>query len=380
MKRFLSLFAILATSLTVVACGGNDQQAQAPAQNQPQTPAASNQAALPPVTDNVTVADSNVDLSDFAIGMITDQGGINDQSFNQSAWEGLQRLQASTGAGISNMESANEAAIGPNLDMMIDLDKDIIWTIGFLTEVPLSQAAAINPQQMYGIIDFDFGADTPNNIINVVFRENEASFLAGYMAARTSETGQIGFIGGMQGLVIDRFEFGFRAGAEYAAAVHGFDIDVAVQYVGNFFDDAAARAIATTMYANGADIIFAAAGGAGQGVIDTAIDMNRFVIGVDRDQRDLAPNNMITSVMKFVGEAIYDVSQRVANLENLGGTTLVYGLAEEGVGLTPFDGGTAELVEREVFDATMEVSDRIINGEVSVPANEAEFNDFMNTL
>lgn len=379
MKRYLSLFAVVATSLTLVACGGNNNnQAPAPAPAAPIVDSTPAPAPAAPVTDEGT--STGIDLSDFAVGMVTDQGGINDQSFNQSAWEGLQRLNQSTGVNIGNLESANEAAVGPNLDMMIDLDKDLIWTIGFLTATPLSQAATINPQQMYGIIDFDFGDDTPYNIINVIFRENESSFLAGYLAARTSETGIVGFVGGMQSAVIDRFEFGFRAGAEYAAATHGFDIEVLVQYVGNFTDDAAARAIATTMFTNGADVIFPAAGGAGQGVIDTAIDMNQFVIGVDRDQRHLAPNNMLTSVMKFVGEVMYDVTIRVANLENLGGQTLDYGLAEDGVGLTPFDGSTADLVDRAIYDATMEVSDRIINGEISVPANQEEFDNFMNAL
>ena len=371
MKRFLSLFAVLATSFAISACGGGGGNDTAPA----------TQVPTPTYTPSYTpLTDESQSLAHFAVGMVTDQGGINDQSFNQSAWEGLQRLHANSAAVISNMESATEAAVGPNLDMMIDLNKDLIWTVGFLTAAPLLQAATINPSQLYGIIDYDFGDDTPYNIINVIFRDNESSFLAGYLAARTSETGVIGFVGGMQVPVIDRFEFGFRAGAEYAAAAHGFDIEILGQHVGNFFDDAAARAIATTMFANDADIIFAAAGGAGQGVIDTAIDMNRFVIGVDRDQRDLAPNNMITSVMKFVGEAMYDVTRRVESLENLGGQTLVYGLAENGVGLTPFDGSTAELVEREIYDATMETAQRVISGEITVPQNEEEFNEFLNTL
>lgn len=370
MLKVLSVAAMALSSLTIVACGNNNNV------NEPATSTAEAQDER----TNESNSELFADLSHFYVGMVTDTGGVNDQSFNQSAWEGLDRLRVDTMANISNIESTTEASIGPNLDIMLDSNKDVIWGTGFATAGAVLQAATINPQQTYGIIDYDFGADTPDNIVCVTFRDHESSFLAGYMAARTSQTGQIGFIGGMEGEVIDRFEYGFRAGAEYAAATHGFDIQVDVQYVGNFSDDAAGRAIATTMYTNGADIIFHAAGGAGQGVIDTAIDMDLYVIGVDRDQSNLAPNHMITSVMKFVGEVMYDSSFRIANGENLGGQTLHYGLSEGGVGLVPYEGSTAKLVDKEIYDDTMIIQQSIIDEEINVPANEEEFMQFIEAL
>lgn len=370
MLKVLTVAAMALSSLTIVACGNNNNI------NETSTPTAESQGER----TNDSNSDIFQDLSHFYVGMVTDTGGINDQSFNQSAWEGLERLRLNTMANISNIESTTEASIGPNLDIMLDSNNDIIWATGFATSGAVMQAATINPQQLYGIIDYDFGTSAPDNIVSVIFRDHESSFLAGYMAARTSQTGNIGFIGGMEGEVIDRFEYGFRAGAEYAAATHDLDIEVSVQYVGNFSDDAAGRAIATTMYTNGADIIFHAAGGAGQGVIDTAIDMDLLVIGVDRDQSSLAPNNMLTSVMKFVGEVMYDSSLRVANGENLGGQTLDYGLSENGVGLAPYEGSTANLVDREVYDDTVRVQQSIIDGDINVPANEDEFIQFVEAL
>lgn len=370
MKRYLSLAAMAVASLTIVACGGGS-----PEQVTEQAGQVTGQDDTKAEDD-----DSGLDLSHVSVGVVVNESGINDQSFNQAAWEGLVFLRDETNMSITNIESVTDAAIAPNLDMMLDSNLDLIWAVGFRAEDALFQAATLNPEQMYGIIDVDYGDDILDNIIGVMFRDNESSFLAGYLAARTSETGTIGFVGGMEGQVIGRFEYGFRAGAAYAASKHDLDINVLVQYIGNFSDDAAGRAIATTMYTNGADIIMTAAGSAGQGVIDTAIDMNRLVIGVDRDQSNLAPNNMLTSVIKFVGQAISDVSIRFALGENVGGETLHFGIAEGGVGLAPFEGSTEALVDRQVFEDTMQLKENITDGDIIVPQDSATFEEFKASL
>lgn len=240
MRKILTMGVVFSTLLFMTACG--TQEAQQPPGN------------------------------GFSAGMVTDQSGVNDQSFNQSSWDGLLRLQQDIGADVSYLESATPADKEPNMDRMYDQGKDIIWVIGFLGAEPVSQAAMLNPNQAYGIVDYNFGDDIQDNVVAVEFFDNEASFLAGYLAARHSDTGVIGFMGGMDIPVIHRFEAGFSAGAAYANYIHGLDVEVLIQYIGDFHSSAIARGISTSMFASGADVLYAAAGTAGQGAIDAAID------------------------------------------------------------------------------------------------------------
>ena len=315
----------------------------------------------------------------FTVSMIADVGGINDQSFNQSAWEGLQKLKGGHAIEVSFLEANQEAEYGPHASRMVDDKTDLIWGVGFRMGDAIESTARMNPDRLFAIVDFAYD-NSPENIIGVVFKAEEPSFLVGYMAALTTQSDKVGFIGGIRGNIIDQFEYGYRAGVEYAAKELGKDIEVVVQYADSFGDVAAGRAIATVMYAEGADIIFHAAGGVGLGVIEAAVEMDKLVIGVDRDQSDLAPNHVMTSALKLVGQAMYDVSLRVFNGEELGGQTLVFGITEKGVGIPDYAGSTANLVSREAYDRTMGVQDSILNGDIVVPYNEVTFINFLNSL
>jgi basic membrane protein A len=316
----------------------------------------------------------------FSAGMVTDQSGVNDQSFNQSSWNGLERLREDIGATIGYLESDTPAQKAPNMDRFMDMGKDIIWVIGFLGADPVVEKALIHPDQAFGIIDYNFGDEILPNVTAVDFFDNEATFLAGYIAARTSQTGVIGFIGGADFPVILRFEAGFRAGVAYANNTHELDVQVLVDYIGDFESVDIAKGISMRMIADGADILYAAAGGAGQGTIDAAIEYDIFVIGVDLDQSHLAPNNMIISTLKHVGEAIYDVSLRLSLGENVGGQNLAYGLAEGAVGITPYQGSTAALVDEEVHASAMTLAAQIANGLLQIPTNADELEEFLNNL
>jgi basic membrane protein A len=352
MKKLLLLaLALTATLIVAASCGSDD--------------------------DNGGLNEGN---GDFSVGMVTDSAGVNDQSFNQSAWGGLQRLQASIGASVSYLESATMADKGPNMDIFLDMGKDIIWVIGWPGLDALIQQSMLNPDQVYGIIDHYFGDDIAPNVVAVDFLDNEATFLAGYLAARHSNTGVVGFIGGMDIPVIARFETGFVAGVAYANHAHGLDVEVLVQYIGDWEDTIAARAISMTMHASNADVLYAAAGGAGQGAIDFASENDIYVIGVDVDQSHLAPNHMITSTLKNVGEAMYDVSLRLSRGETVGGQNLVYNLAQGAVGITAFEGSTAQLVDRAHYDSTMALAARVISGEIQVPVLRGDLADFIASL
>ena len=296
------------------------------------------------------------------IAMVTDVGGVNDQSFNQSAWEGLTRAREEFGIGASYLESRQDADYTPNMETLLDAGNDLIWGIGYKMADKVLDVARFNPGQKLGIIDYDYGEETPQNLVGVLFREQEAAFLVGYIAGEMTGTGTIGFVGGMDVPVIHRFHYGFKAGVEHANP----EAELLEQYAESFTDAARGKAIAKQMYKNGADIIFHAAGGVGDGVIEAAKEEDRKAIGVDRDQNDLAPDHVITSAMKRVDNAIYNVAKELKEGRFPGGKTVIYGLSEGGVDIAPT---SDRHVPPGILDEVVVLKQKIIAGEIAVPAN-----------
>lgn len=312
----------------------------------------------------------------ISVAMVTDVGGVNDQSFNQSAWEGLQQFKKDNGATVNYLESKQESDYGPNLDKLVDQKNDLIWGIGFAMADAVKTAAKQNVDKKYAIIDFAYGNETPKNVTGVVFKAQEPSFLVGYIAAKTTKTNKIGFVGGIKGDVIDQFEYGYRAGVAYAAKELKKDITVEVQYANSFTDSAAGKAITASMYSKGCDIVFHAAGAVGLGVIEAAKEANKFAIGVDRDQAYLAPKNVLTSAMKLVGKAMTIVSKDVMDGKNLGGTTQVFGIKEGCAGIPEKNPN----VSADVLTATDKVKASIVDGKIVVPSNKDTFDTYVKAL
>lgn len=312
----------------------------------------------------------------FKVGMVTDTGGVNDQSFNQSAWEGLQQAQADHGIEVSYVESKQEADYAGNLDKMVDAENNLIWGVGFMMGDAVLNAAKTNPNTKYAIVDNAY-AETPANLTGVVFRAQEPSFLVGYIAARMTKTDKVGFVGGIKGEVIDQFEYGYRAGVAYGAKELGKKIDVMVQYANSFNDEGIGKSIAQKMYTDGADIVFHAAGGVGNGVIEAAKEANKFAIGVDRDQSYLAPDHVITSAMKLVGKAMYIVSEETMKGNDLGGRTVAYGIKEGCAGIAPT---SDKLVPADILEATKGIEKQIVEEKIVPPYNEDTFKAYADTL
>lgn len=310
--------------------------------------------------------------SEFSTSMVADTGGINDQSFNQSAWEGLQAFSEETGAKVSYLESAQVSDFSSNFDKLTDGDMDLIWGIGFNTAEAMLSAAEMNPDQTFAIVDNEFGEGTPENIASAVFDVQDSSFLVGYIAGLTTETNRVGYIGGMKSPTMDKFEYGYVAGVEYAAKELGKDIKVDVQFAESFTDAAKGKAMAASMYSSGADIIFHAAGGVGVGVIEQAVEENKLVIGVDRDQSYLAPKNILTSALKNVGVATKELSKEVMNGTDIGGQTFTYGLAEGAVGIPKENPN----MKPEVYKKAMKVQELISKGEIVPPYSEETYKSF----
>jgi len=310
--------------------------------------------------------------SSFSVAMITDTGGINDQSFNQSAWEGLTELKNKTGAEVNYIESKQASDFVTNLERLGDSGANLLWGVGYACADAVLEAAGSNPDIQYAIIDNAY-ENTPSNVTGVMFRAQEPSFLVGYVAGRTTQTGKVGFVGGISSGLIDQFQFGYEAGVKYAAKELGKDIDISVQYAESFSDAAKGKAIAARMYSDGCDVIYHAAGGTGTGVIEAAKEADKWVIGVDRDQAYLAPENVLTSALKLVGKAVQEVSEEALNGKEIGGQTLTFGLQEDCVGIPEEHGNMAE----GVYEDTLKVKDKIKNGELTPPTTKEEYEAFI---
>ena len=357
MRKTTLLAIILALALVLAACGGGGGS-QAPAQtpdNAGNAEAGGDQADEPPV-------------STVRVGMVTDIGGINDQSFNQSAWEGFLRAQTDFGVDIAVLESRTDADYLTNFETLVDDGRDLIVGVGFRMGDAIRIAAEHNPDVMFAIIDFAYSPEeVPNNNLNgVLFRVNEASFLVGVIAGLTTESNIIGFVNGMDSPVMHEFGVGFYAGVLTVNP----EAEVLGQFANNFADPALGRAIANMMYSDGADVIFHAAGDTGNGVIEAAREHGRWVIGVDMDQHHLAPDNVLSSAMKRVDIATYELIQSMVEGTFVGGSTIIHDLVTGGVGIAP---SSNIHVAPDVLALVAEKQAEIISGEIVVPNTQEEF-------
>lgn len=314
-------------------------------------------------------ADSNEDpvTDTVSVTMVTDFGGINDKSFNQSAYEGLVKAEEDGVATYDYIESHKEDEYLPNLESALDSESDIILTVGYNLFTATDEAAEENPEQNYVIID-NKNENNRENLLGVSFADHQNSFLVGYIAGMTSETNKVGFVGGVKGVIIDRFEYGYRAGVAQAAKDKGEDIEVLVQYANSYSDQAAGKNIADRMYQEGADVVFHAAGGVGVGVIEAAKENNKWVIGVDRDQTDEAPDNILVSTVKGVGDA---VRQIIDDYDNFEGGDVEFTIAD-GDAVTIAYPTTNDLVSQEVKDKVEEIRQQLIDGSLEAPENEKQ--------
>jgi basic membrane protein A and related proteins len=323
----------------------------------------------------------------FSVAMVTDVGGVDDKSFNQSAWEGLKEFGKDNGfeqgkGGYDYLQSKSDADYATNLNKLAREGFSLIFGIGYKLKADIDKIAQQQKDTHFGIVD-DI-VEQPN-VVSVMFKEQEASFLAGVAAAKATKSNHVGFIGGMESPVIERFEAGFRAGIQTVNP----DIKVDVHYTGAFDKAELGKATAAQMYSSGADIIIHAAGQTGVGLFTEAKDLKKkdpqreiWAIGVDMDQSNEGVvevngeehNVVLTSAMKGVKTAIIDVSEKSMNGEFPGGEILRYGLAEEGVELAPINEEVANKAEIEA--AVNEWVDKIKNGEITVPETVADLKNF----
>ena len=308
--------------------------------------------------------------------IVTDTGGVDDKSFNQSAWEGLQdwgkEHNLSKDKGFTYFQSTSEADYANNLQQAAG-SYNLIFGVGFALHNAVKDAAEEHTDLNYVLID-DVIKDK-KNVASVTFADNESAYLAGVAAAKTTKTKQVGFVGGMESEVISRFEAGFKAGV---ASVDS-SIKVQVDYAGSFNDNAKGKTIAAAQYAAGADVVYQVAGGTGAGVFAEAKSLNEsrsesekvWVIGVDRDQevegkytsKDGKESNFVlVSTLKQVGTTVKDIANKAEKGEFPGGQVIVYSLKDKGVDLAVTN--LSEEGKKAVEDAKA----KILDGSVKVPA------------
>ena len=305
------------------------------------------------------------------VGMITDVGGVHDESFNQSSWEGLQAIQKELGEDkieVKYLESTQDSDYKPNIEQFVEEEYDLIIGVGYKLADALKEASTNYPDQQFALIDEVYD-EQPENITSLSFESNESSYLAGLIAGKSTKTNKVAFIGGQQSPVIDKFEYGFKAGVLAANP----DAEVLVQYSNSYSDQALGKSIANSMISKGADVIFPCAGACGTGSIEAAKEAGKMVVGVDRDQYDLAPDNMLTSAMKNIDVAVANLVRDYVDGNYKSGEVINGTLANGGVGLAPT---TDKNVDAKILEYVEEQAKEIKDGKISVPNNEKELKEF----
>ena len=336
---------------------------EASSEEAPSEKASSEEASSEEETEAETEED--IDGTGFKIGMVTDVGGVNDGSFNQSAWEGLQRAGEAFGCEVKYIESKGDADYVPNIESFLDEDYDLIVCVGYMMADAVRDAAELYPDQKFAIIDDASNADL-DNVTCMMFEQEQASYLVGLAAGYTTESNIVGFVTGAANETMNSFGYGYCAGVLDANP----DATILQYNANNFGDASGGKTAVNTMVTKGADVVFHAAGGTGIGVIDGCKENKIWAIGVDSDQSPLAPETILTSALKRVDNACYDATKKTI-LGTLEGGVETYDLAAGGVDIAP----TTDNLSKDVLEKIEDAKKDIIAGDLVVPKNQEEFEE-----
>ncbi|MBX3086546.1 MAG: BMP family ABC transporter substrate-binding protein [Anaerolineae bacterium] len=302
------------------------------------------------------------------VALIIAQGGLGDRSYNDAAFAGLTKAASELGVEVTPIESADPVGEGEQLlRNAAEAGFDLVITLEFSHFDPLARVAPDYPNTLFSIVNIV--VDQPN-VVSIMFDEHTGSYLAGALAAMvttdktvkyTNPANVVGVVGGVQSSGIDVFLDGYLQGACSVSP----DINVLIAYSNGFGDPAKGKEIALAMNEQGADVVYQVAGGTGSGVIEAAKDKGFYAIGVDSDQDYLAPEHVLTSMLKRVDIAVYDLIDKLVKGEVKGGTVAQYGLDVNGVGLSDMT-YTRHLIPKAYMDKIKELRQSIIDGKVKV--------------
>jgi len=312
-------------------------------------------------------ADRATPPSALRVGLVFDVGGRGDKSFNDAAYAGLERAQRELGITFQTLETGEGNDREAAMRQLAASGHELVFGVGFLFSDDIRQLATEFPDVKFACVDYTVkeGETLPPNLVALKFREEEGSYLVGALAGLLSETGTVGFVGGMEIPLIKKFEAG------YVAGVHAVRPDdrVLVKYAGTtgtaFKDPTKGKELALAEYNQGADIIFHASGSTGLGVFEAAREKERLAIGVDSDQYEEAPGHVLTSMVKRVDVAVYDTIKEVTEGHWTGGVR-VFGLAQDGVGWV-YDEHNRGMSPDHVKATVDSREQQIVSGAVHVP-------------
>ncbi|MEM7336527.1 MAG: BMP family ABC transporter substrate-binding protein, partial [Chloroflexota bacterium] len=288
---------------------------------------------------------------------VTDVGGIDDKSFNATAWAGLERAGEDFGIEVKFLESAQQSDYEPNINALVEDGCDLIVTVGFLLGDATATGAAANPDTNFAIIDFAY--DPPiDNVTGLIYQIDQAAFLAGYVAASATQTGIVGTFGGVNIPPVTQFMDGYALGVDYYNAQNGTDVQVlgwSIEdqdglFTGNFESTDDGRSFGESLMDEGADIILPVAGPVGLGTAAAAQERGAWIIGVDTDWTVSAPefaDVVLTSILKRMDNSVYDQAQAIVDGTWTGGGVAVGTLENGGVGISATAVDVAGLAEVE---------------------------------
>lgn len=331
--------------------------------------------ALFVLTSCGTSTEAVADKGKIKVGIVFDIGGKNDRSFNAAAWEGVKRANQDLDIVLRDVEPGNPTSIEPAMRAFAEKNFDLIIGIGFAQGPIMERVARDYPNIKFAIVDgviVDKDGKPLPNVASLVFREHEGSYLVGMIAAQKSKTGVLGFVGGMDIPLIHRFETGYEEGARSVNP----NVRVVDNYVGvtdsAWNNPGKGKELALNQIDQGADVIFTAAGNSGLGAFDAVEqygrnsngEANKFVIGVDSNQNGQRPGFVLTSMVKRVDNAVYDVVKEVTENKFEGGFH-AFGLDKDGVAYA-MDENNKSLISQDVINRVEEAKKKIVAGEIKV--------------
>ena len=342
MKKIVTIFSVIFALMLVVACGNK--------------PATGEQ-----LKDGKTSADAT--NSKKAVAVVYSTGGKGDKSFNDATFRGLEKAQKELGITFKEYEPKDPSTEAKNaLTQFAESGEfDLIIAVGYSMKDSLVAVAQAFPDQKFAIID-----ETVNglpNVASILFKEQEGSFLVGALAGMMDKTGTIGFVGANESELINRFYAGYAQGARYVKP----DIKVLPVYIGgsnSFNDQASAKAKTETLIQQGADIIYHAAGASGLGAFQAVKEKNVYGIGVDSNQDNLYPGIILTSMMKYVDNAVFDVVKSTID-GKFEAKVQTFGVKENGVGTTNFE-FTKDKIGEENIKRLEQIKQDIKDGKIQV--------------
>ncbi|MGI6732738.1 MAG: BMP family lipoprotein [Anaerovoracaceae bacterium] len=296
--------------------------------------------------------------------MVASEGGLGDKSFNDMAYEGILRAAEDYKIEVQIEEPENRNAYIETVSAAA-AEADLVIAVGYIEADALLEIAENSPDTFFAVVDSD--VEAPDNVMSLSFKEEEGSFLVGVIAALTSETQIVGFVGGAEDETIESFEFGYRAGVK---AVNP-EARVLVEYTGCFDDAEHGKTAALSLIEEGADVVFHAAGECGIGVIEAAGEKGVWAIGVDKDQSELNPDAVLCSMFKRVDNGVYLSIQSFMDGKFEGGV-YEFGLDFEAVGYSD----QADNLPEEIKSQADLYAKAIIAGDIYVPKNREQFEEF----